>query len=316
SKSASVNTELINVLVSLEAPSVVEKALTLIEQGAEPEIPDWAELITRNPSYGGTIKAMLDNFPPIREIAYAFALRNQRTGWTVEQRRRYFEFINAAAKHPGGASFGGFLANTRDEALGFCTNEQRAALAGITGENFNPVPDFAITPPKGPGQQWTIESASQQANSGKFRQASYESGRGLFHAIGCAACHRFAGYGGDIGPDLTSIRNKFDVAYVLESILDPSKVISDQYGSSMVTTKDGGVHTGLVVEKGESLEVYPPDAKAEPVKVNRADVVKIERVPVSQMPPGLINVLNGDEVRDLMAYLMSAGDPKDKVYGK
>jgi cytochrome c1 len=52
------------------------------------------------------------------------------------------------------------------------------------------------------------------------------------------------------------------------------------------------------------------------VKVTRADVAKIERTPVSQMPPGLINLLSGDEVRDLMAYLMSAGDPKDKVYGK
>jgi hypothetical protein len=30
----------------------------------------------------------------------------------------------------------------------------------------------------------------------------------------------------------------------------------------------------------------------------------------------LINLLNGDELRDLMAYLMAAGDPKDKVYGK
>jgi cytochrome c1 len=84
----------------------------------------------------------------------------------------------------------------------------------------------------------------------------------------------------------------------------------------MVTTKGGAVHTGLVVERGDTLEIYPPDAKAEPVKVTRADVTKIERTPVSQMPPGLINLLSGDEVRDLMAYLMSAGDPKDKVYGK
>jgi hypothetical protein len=34
------------------------------------------------------------------------------------------------------------------------------------------------------------------------------------------------------------------------------------------------------------------------------------------MPPGLINGLNAEEVRDLIAYLMSGGDPKDKVYGE
>ncbi len=314
-ESADANSELVNLLVSLEAPTVIGKALSLIENPGTPQIPDWAELITRNAGYGRTIGAMLENYPPIRGIALAFALRNQKSGWTLEQRRRYFTFLNAAAKHPGGASYGGFLTNIRNEALALTPNDQLAALKDVTGVSYQAVPDFAITPPKGPGQQWTIATASQHANPGKFRQASYENGRSLFHSVGCAACHRFAGFGGDIGPDVTSIRNKFDVSYVLESILDPSKVISDQYGSSAVTTKSGAVHSGLVVERDATLEVYPPDAKAEPVKLKRGEVAKIERVPVSQMPPGLINLLNGDEVRDLMAYLMSAGDPKDKIYG-
>jgi putative heme-binding domain-containing protein len=316
SKSANANVELVNLLVALEVPSVIEKALTLIENPGAPEIPNWAELITRNQGYGRGIKAMLDDYPPVRGIAFAFALRNQKAGWTLEQRRRYFTFLNAAAKHPGGASFSGFLTNTRDEALAFAPNDQVAALKDVTGISYQAVPDFTITPPIGPGQAWTIETAAMHANSGQFRNASYENGRSLFHAVGCAACHRLGGFGGDIGPDITSIRNKFDTAYVLESIIDPSKVISDQYGSSSVTMKSGVVHTGLVVERGDDLEVYPPDAKAEPAKVKRTEVAKIERVPVSQMPPGLINMLNGDEVRDLMAYLMSAGDPKDKVYGK
>lgn len=316
SKSADTNVELVNLLVALEAPSVIEKALTLIENPGAPEIPDWAELVTRNQGYGRSIQAMLDDYPPIRGIAYAFALRHQKSGWTLEQRRRYFTFLNAAAKHPGGASYGGFLANTRDEALAHAPNDQVISLKDITGVSYQAVPDFEITPPKGPGQIWTIETASKHANSGQFRNANFENGRSLFHAVGCAACHRMAGFGGDIGPDVTSTRNKFDVAYVLESIIDPSKVISDQYGSSSVTTKSGAVHTGLVVERGDELEVYPPDPKGEPVKMKRTDVAKIESVPVSQMPPGLINMLNGDEVRDLMAYLMSAGDPTDKIYGK
>ncbi len=315
SKSADANVELVTLLVALEAPSVIEKALTLIENPGPPEIPDWAELITRNEGYGRSIQAMLDKYPPLRSIAYAFALRNLKTGWTLEQRRRYFTFLNAAANYPGGASYAGFLTNTRDEALALAPNDQVAALRDLTGVRYQATPDFTITPPKGPGQEWTLDNARKHANPGQFRHASYENGRSLFHAIGCAACHRMAGFGGDIGPDLTSIRNKFDAAYVLESILDPSKVISDQYGSSMITTKSGAVHTGLVVERGEDFEVYPPDPKGEPVKLRRTDIAKIERVPVSQMPPGLINLLNGEELRDLMAYLMSAGDAKDKVYG-
>lgn len=316
SKADDVNVELVQLLVALEAPSVIEKALALIEHPGPAAIPDWAELVTRNQGYGRSIQAMLDDYPPVRGIAYAFALRNQKTGWTLAQRRRYFTFLNAAAKHPGGASYGGFLTNTRDEALALAPNHQIAALKDLTGVSYQAAPDFAIAPPKGPGQAWTVESAMEHSHPGQFRKASYENGRSLFHAVGCGACHRMAGFGGDIGPDVTSIRNKFDAAYVLESIVEPSKVISDQYGSSSVTTKGGAVHTGLVVERGDGLEVYPPDPKGAPARLKRSEVAKVERVPVSQMPPGLINLLNGDEVRDLMAYLMSAGDPKDKVYGK
>ncbi len=36
--------------------------------------------------------------------------------------------------------------------------------------------------------------------------------------------------------------------------------------------------------------------------------------PVSLMPPGLINGLNKDELLDLLAYILSAGDPKDKAF--
>ncbi|MFT5469376.1 MAG: putative heme-binding domain-containing protein [Verrucomicrobiales bacterium] len=316
SKSVDVNTELVRVLVYLNAPGIVEKTTALLANVVEPEAPDWHELASRNASYGGRIIQMLDNPPPSKEINYAFMLRNVKRGWTIEQRRIFVEFINAAAKHPGGNSYGKFLTNLRDEVLGNCTNEERAALADITGENFNPVPDFEITPPKGPGEQWTVDSAAAHANRGKFKQASFESGRNLFHAVGCAACHRFDGLGGDLGPDLTTVKNKFDERYMLESIIDPSSTISDQYGSSIVTLKDGKTVMGLVVERGDTIDIYPPLAEAKATTVKATDVVKVEQSPVSQMPPALINSLNPDEIRDLIAYLMSGGNPKDRLYGK
>ena len=312
---ADVNTELVRVLVYLESPTVIGKAMELIVNRGAPEVPNWTELASRNAGYGGKILEMLAQHPPSREINYAFMLRNLKDGWTLKQRRQYFEFLSEAAKFTGGASFTGFLTNLRDEALGNCTNAERTALADLTGESFNPVPDFEIKPPKGPGQNWSLEAASKSASGGAFKKASFENGRSLFHAIGCAACHRFNGLGGDIGPDITSIRNKFDANYVLESIIDPSKVISDQYGSFAVTLKNGDLHTGLVVEKGETVDIYPPVNGADAITVKTTDVAKIEQSPVSQMPPGLINGLNADEVRDLLAYLMSGGDAKDKVYG-
>ncbi len=313
---ADINTELVRVLVYLEAPHIVEKTMRLITNRQPPEIPDWSELASRNPGYGGTVQKVLDNHPPAREIGYALMLKDLRKGWTIDLRRQYFEFLNVAAKGSGGASFPGFLTNIREEALGNCSDAERAAVASITGETFDPVPDFEIQPIQGPGQKWTVAEAMRQSARG-FQQASFERGRSLYFAASCGNCHRFNGLGGNIGPDLTSVRNKFDVGYVVEHILEPSKIISDQYQSSVVLTDDGRAYTGLVSEADGQVVIYPADAKAEPIKLSADSIEEISPSPTSQMPTGLIDGLNKDEVRDLLAYLMSGGNPQDRrVYGK
>lgn len=311
-----VNTELVRVLVRLEDASIIGDVLTLMEDNSLVELPQWSALLKRNARYGGTIQAMIDNHPPSRQINYALMLRNLRRGWTLEQRKRYFQFLNSAAKFSGGASYPGFLTNIREEALANCSNDERAALASITGEDFNPVPDFEITPPKGPGKKWTVEQAVAAANRGRFPKASFENGRNLFFATTCGKCHRYAGLGGGVGPDLTSIPNKFDTKYLIESIVDPSKVISDQYSSSTVILDSGKTLTGIVIEDDDSVTVYPSDVKVKPTKVPRAEILEIAESKTSQMPVGLLDKLSDEELRDLIAYLISGGDPKSKVYGK
>ncbi len=315
-QSKNINTELVRVLVYLEAPNIVSKAINLIANHGEPDIPDWTELAGRNKNYGRRVLEMLAKHPPTHEINYAFMLRNLRKGWTLDQRRTYIEFINSAAKYPGGNSYGKFLANLRDEALGNMNNADRAAIADISGENFNPVPKFAITAPQGPGQNWTIAEANKHASHGKMKAGNFENGRNLFHALRCAACHRFDGLGGDVGPDLTTVKNKFDARYILESIIEPSKVISDQYQSSTVITADGRTLTGLVSKADGTVVIYPADAKAKPISLPADEVEEILPSAVSQMPKEMLKTLNGNEIRDLMAYLMSGGDPKSKVFGK
>lgn len=318
--SKDVNTELVRLLVRLESPSVIAKAIELM-YNAEPSRPAWVENVdfSRNQGYGSRIIKMLENQPPSHEINYAFMLRNVRKGWTMPQLRAYIQFINQAAKYSGGNSYGKFLANLRDEVLGHLSNSQREQLSDISGEDFNPVPDFPITPPKGPGKLWTLAEARKHTGGGSLRGASFESGRNLFHAAQCASCHRFDGLGGDIGPDLTTVKNKFNADYLLESIIDPSKVISDQYGSKVVLMEDGRVLTGLVVESEDQVEIYPVSQSGEtpePVVVQPDEIVSAKESPISQMPTAMLNALNENEVRDLIAYLLSGGDPKARVYGR
>jgi hypothetical protein len=44
------------------------------------------------------------------------------------------------------------------------------------------------------------------------------------------------------------------------------------------------------------------------------DVANVEPSQISMMPPGTIALMNKDELSDLLAYLISGGDPKHKVF--
>lgn len=316
-KTPHLNTELAQILVYLDAPDVVSRTMEMIRNPSKPVVPDWSELIARNGKYGSSIRKLLDNPTPAQEIGYAFILRNVRYGWTIKERREYVSFLNNAGKFSGGNSYAGFLTNIRSEALVNASEAERAALADLTGEKIAAKLDFAITPPKGPGQAWTVASAlAAIEENGAMQGRDFNSGRNLLHATACASCHHFDGTGGSIGPDITTVRNKFSTRDLLEAIIEPSKVISDQYGSSTVTLNDGKTHAGLVITEGDIVTVHTADPKAKPVVINHSDVKSIKVSPISQMPPGLINSLSTDELRDLIAYLMSRGNPEDPMFKK
>ena len=106
------------------------------------------------------------------------------------------------------------------------------------------------------------------------------------------------------------VRTKFDARYLLESIIEPSKNISDQYSSKIITLTNNEQISGLAMPRETHYHVYPTTKSSKEVKPRRLefkDVVKIEDSPISQMPPMLINGMNGTEIRDLIAYMLSAG---------
>lgn len=296
------NLELAQLLVYLRDPAVIGKTLTLMDSLGPERIPDWAELVKRNEVYGSTIQSMLDDMPPLRAIHFAFVLRNVKDGWTLPQRQRYFEFFPKAAQHPGGMSYAGFLDKMRDEAYATCSPAEKVLLEPIVSQSLTAEP-FQATAPVGPPRQWT-KAEALKVLSGNLKGRDMESGRNLFHATTCAKCHRFRGEGGAIGPDLSTVANKFSLSDMLDSLLEPSKVISDQYGSQQVLTADGLLLQGRVIELDDEYQVYTADADAPPTIIPREDVEEINPSNISQMPTGLIDTLNEEELKDLIAYLM------------
>ncbi len=64
-----------------------------------------------------------------------------------------------------------------------------------------------------------------------------------------------------LGPDLTTVNSRFRPAEILESIVEPSKVISDQYKSVTVATADGKIYNGMpIVTDGPNLVLCSPTA--------------------------------------------------------
>lgn len=312
-KDERVNVELTRVLIYLKEPRVIATALDLIRNSRTQPTPDWGTTIKRNNSYGGTIQRMLDNPPPVNKLEYLFMLRDMKAGWTLEQRKTYFNMINDAAGAMGGESYWGFLERMREEALAGVSDDDRLALGSIISKPIAKAPPFTINPVKGPGKNWTVVDALQAVNKPNEAK-NFEQGRNAFFAIGCASCHRFDGLGGNIGPDLGSVGNRFSVQKILGDIINPSEIIADLYGSSLVTLKSGRSLEGLVVKEESFIKVYSRDPNRAPDIVKSSEVVSIEPVAVSQMPPALINVLNADELRSLIAYLQSGGNPQHEIF--
>lgn len=132
-----------------------------------------------------------------------------------------------------------------------------------------------------------------------------EAGRPIFEKQ-CASCHRFGEMGQDVGPDLTTIASRFKKKDVLESILWPSKVISDQYQSEMFELSDGTVVTGVIVrETAIAVMVRTATNPEKPVSVPKGKIATRAPSTVSLMPEGLLDGLSHAEIASLLAFTLS-----------
>ncbi len=175
-----VNAELVQLLVYLQSPTVVGKTLAMMQQlGPEP-IPDWSYLVTRNAGYGGTVGKMLSDMPPSRGIHFAFMLRNVKSGWTLPQRKQYFQFLIDASKHPGGNSYGKFLAQFRDDAIATCSQAEKIVLEPLISASLVG-PPIQSTPPVGPGRKWTAAEIVETVGT-RTRGRDFKRGQNLYHA--------------------------------------------------------------------------------------------------------------------------------------
>jgi putative heme-binding domain-containing protein len=103
-------------------------------------------------------------------------------------------------------------------------------------------------------------------------------------------------------PNLADARRRFTAAYLVESVLLPSKQIAEPFRSTVLSLDSGQVLTGLLVnETADAVELLLPDATRRRVSTDEIEERGVGRV--SPMPSGLIKT--PEELRDLIAYLLS-----------
>jgi putative membrane-bound dehydrogenase-like protein len=126
----------------------------------------------------------------------------------------------------------------------------------------------------------------------------------------CATCHTLFGEGNKVGPDLTSADRK-NRSFLVTSIVDPSAIIRPEFVAHTVSTTDGRMMTGLIVERSPTA-ITLLDAKNERTTLAQNKIESLEPSSVSLMPDNILDPLDDQQIRDLFSYVQ--GD--DQAHGR
>lgn len=265
--------------------------------------------------------ALMQSVPTQEEqMQYARSIRFLKSGWTQELRTAYLEWFLKASNYRGGASFAKFIEFIRNDAVSSLSEEDKTLLAEVLNrqpEKKTVLENLGAVFEGRDSTDWTLDELATSAET-KLANRDYSNGRKMFAAAGCYACHRFGDQGGMTGPDLTSAGRRYSPRDLIDQVINPSKVINEQFSSVIVITEDGKTHTGVVVNlSGDRLtlntDLADPNKR---VNIDRKEIEEMEVSKVSAMPKGLFSKMTEDEVMDLLAYVLSGGDSAHRYFSE
>lgn len=156
-----------------------------------------------------------------------------------------------------------------------------------------------------PGSKMTRQQVLDTLGSDKpGTTVSVERGRQLYEDL-CSSCHIFGDVGTSVGPDLTTLSSRFGKRDVLDSILWPSRTISDQYAVTIFELTDGTYASGVVIRE-DARAVYLKNAEHldRPLPIAVGRVQDRTESTVSLMPEGLVAEHSLDDIDSLVAYVL------------
>lgn len=267
------------------------------------------------------VAAILDEMPSGDEnrelqIHYVYALRAITDGWSPEEKQRLVSWFRRAKDWRGGASFAGFINRLFESSLQFFDSAEREAAYQAIPE-YAPVDDEQLLASlrrreghvqpnvfarkRGSTLYSTQEIFEYMMYDPMTTVADPEAGAEVFEEA-CSKCHRFGEVGRDLGPDLTTVANRFTRKDLLEATLWPSREISDQYAGWRVETKDDVLSAMVASEDADSVTLLIPDLE-QPVTIPRSSIVDMRESEVSIMPEGSLDEFDMRQLAGLFRYL-------------
>ncbi len=234
--------------------------------------------------------------------------------------RRRFERLDLGRSNASGGTAGEFavfrvwnVCRTPDEIRSTANVELSAATPGLiysgTGQDWGSlrgqtkIERTGDVPP-------VVTEAEAQVLSAKFAQfrplagAGGDVGRGQqVFAAACGVCHTVKGGGGKIGPALDGAGAHGPEA-LLRNVLTPNAAMEAGYRMFRVETRDGDLFEGLLVAQDtDSVTLRQPNTEDQ--RFLRGGLQRAGFLKTSVMPEGLLEALPPDQVRDLLAYVLT-----------
>lgn len=254
-------------LLESDAAPVEVRVAAASALGAHAE-PEAADVLLR--SWKGSLPSLR------REILAALVRRPERIGRLLDE----IEAGRVAAVELG-AALQRQLRDHRDPAI----RSRARRLLAARGEDRAPV--------------------LERYRAALSRRGDAARGREVFRK-NCASCHRVAGIGANVGPDISDTLAK-SREQLLTDILDPSRAIDNNYVTYVVRTRSGQVFSGFIAQQtSTSLTLRRGENQEDTVL--REDIEEIRSSDLSVMPGNLEQGITVEEMADLLEFLKTWRD--------
>lgn len=154
-----------------------------------------------------------------------------------------------------------------------------------------------------------LPNADRQAVLAQYRVATENAGdaangKVIFKNV-CAKCHRHAGEGAEIGPELTgmAVHPKEEL---LVHILDPNRSVESNFRMYNVQTIDGLVMAGMLSSESKTA-IELVDSQGEKKTILREDIDAFRSSRISLMPEGFEKEITVPQMADLLAFMTKRG---------